>query len=259
MAVDSTPTPPKDLRVEPSARAPSTSLGTPTRVGILDLALSPYEMIHTCADYVTLLCDSTYGVSPSYRIEGCPPETLVGSIGSHLEYILTELLKNAFRATVEYNTPKREEVEEGVFRFDDLPHAHLSKSDLPEVVITVGVVKGVLTIRIRDRGGGVRKSSVSLSVRRSELPLVSPSQPPRMLPRSSPTPSLPCLRCPTPTLIPIRLRPSSTAALRELATTAESVEDLKLLQGSPPCRRAWVRLLDWASGESVAPRIIAES
>jgi signal transduction histidine kinase len=146
----------KDPRIEPSARAPSTSLA-PSRVGILDLSLSPYQMIHTCADYVTLLCDSTYGVSPNYRIEGASEDVTVGSIGSHLEYILTELLKNAFRATVEYNTPKKEEVEEGVFRFEDLPHAHLSKSDLPEVVISVGVVKGVLTIRIRDRGGGVRE------------------------------------------------------------------------------------------------------
>ncbi|ORY86657.1 branched-chain alpha-ketoacid dehydrogenase [Leucosporidium creatinivorum] len=150
----------KDPRIEPSARAPSTSLA-PSRVGILDLSLSPHQMIHTCADYVTLLCDSTYGVSPNYRIEGASEHVTVGSIGSHLEYILTELLKNAFRATVEYNTPKREEVEEGVFRFEDLPHAHLSKSDLPEVVISVGVVKGVLTIRIRDRGGGVPPSHVA--------------------------------------------------------------------------------------------------
>lgn len=152
-----------DPRIEPSARAtvpagaPQSQSRASSRVGILDLALSPREMISSCAEYVTLLCDSTYGVSPHYRIEGLGADTPVGAIGSHLEYILTELLKNAFRATVEFNTPKpdKHDPDDDVFRFEDLPHAHLMKSDLPEVIITVGVVEGVLTIRVRDRGGGV--------------------------------------------------------------------------------------------------------
>lgn len=145
-----------------------TEAGTPNpnRVGILDLALSPVSMVQTCAEYVTLLCDSTYGVCPRFCITSSPSpspssspssEILVGSIGSHLEYILTELLKNAARATVEYHTPKREEVEEGVFRFEDTPHHAVDSGDLPEVKVVVGVVKGVMTVRIRDRGGGVRK------------------------------------------------------------------------------------------------------
>ncbi|POY74010.1 hypothetical protein BMF94_2821 [Rhodotorula taiwanensis] len=147
---------PKDLRVEPSARPPSSSLSA-SRVGILDLALSPHELISTCAEYVTLLCESTYGVAPPYRIEGADSATTVGSVGSHLEYIMTELLKNAFRATVEHNVPKQDQDDDDpdVFRFEDLPHAHMMKSDFPEVVITIGVVPGAMTIRIRDRGGGV--------------------------------------------------------------------------------------------------------
>lgn len=151
---------PKDLRFEPAVRSPSSpSASSTSRVGVLDLALSPHELVSTCAEYVTLLCESTYGVAPGYRIEGAAPSTTVGSVGSHLEYIMTELLKNAFRATVEHNVPKRDD-EDGdddpdVFRFDDLPHAHMMKSDFPEVVITIGVVPGAMTIRIRDRGGGV--------------------------------------------------------------------------------------------------------
>ncbi|SCV70288.1 BQ2448_1682 [Microbotryum intermedium] len=151
-----------DPRVEPSARAPSlpsTSLA-PSRVGVLDLSLNLHELVTACADYVTLLCEATYGVAPAYRIEGAPSNATVGSIGSHLEYILTELLKNAFRATVEHHTPEPEE-EPGVFRFDDLPHAHLNKEDFPEVVVTIGVVKGLLTIRIRDLGGGVPPENVA--------------------------------------------------------------------------------------------------
>ena len=70
--------------------------------------------------------------------------------------------KNAFRATVEEYTPKKEAKDPDVFTFDDLPHAHLSKSDFPEIVISIGVVPGVLTLRIRDRGGGVRESLPSV-------------------------------------------------------------------------------------------------
>ncbi|GAA5871295.1 hypothetical protein JCM1840_004405 [Sporobolomyces johnsonii] len=155
----------QDPRIEPSARAPalhssSSSALTPSRVGVLDLALSPHDLISTCAEYVTLLCESTYGVAPAYRIEGASSALTVGSIGSHLEYIMTELLKNAFRATVEHNVPKKEEKDPDVFRFDDLPHAHMMKEDFPEVLITIGTVPGALTIRIRDRGGGVPPENV---------------------------------------------------------------------------------------------------
>jgi len=121
---------PKDLRVEPSARPPSSSLS------------------------------ATYGVAPKYRIEGGSPGMTVGSIGSHLEYILTELLKNSFRATIEHNVPKPEEKDDpDEFRFEDLPHAHMLSSDFPEVLVTVSTVPGAMTIRIRDRGGGIRASS----------------------------------------------------------------------------------------------------
>ncbi|KAK4055358.1 hypothetical protein OIO90_003196 [Microbotryomycetes sp. JL221] len=143
-----------DPRVEPSARPPTTT-ATRRRIGVLDLDLKPRDIIGSCAEFVTLLCESTYGVSPGFVIQGQGADEPVGAVASHLEYILTELLKNAFRATVEFNAPKREKVDDGKFRFEDLPHAHLMKEDLPPVVITVGVVKGVLTIRIRDRGGGV--------------------------------------------------------------------------------------------------------
>ncbi|KPV77333.1 uncharacterized protein RHOBADRAFT_33514 [Rhodotorula graminis WP1] len=117
----------------------------PSRVGILDLALKPYDLITNCAEYVSLLCESTYGVAPKYRIEGGSPDMTVGSIGSHLEYILTELLKNSFRATIEHN---------------DLPHAHMLSSDFPEVLVTVSTVPGAMTIRIRDRGGGIPPENV---------------------------------------------------------------------------------------------------
>lgn len=147
------------LRPDATPTTPPPAKPPHDRIGVLDLELSPYELIDSCALFVSELCEATLGVAPRYRIEGITEKEKVGSIGSHLEYILTELLKNAFRATVEHHTPKAEAADPDVFRFDDLPSAHLLKEDLPEVVISVGIVKGALTVRIRDRGGGVRESS----------------------------------------------------------------------------------------------------
>jgi len=160
------------LRPNSSFKTPTTAPASPPhdRIGVLDLRLSPYELIDSCALFVSELCEATLGVAPRYRIEGVSPGQTVGSIGSHLEYILTELLKNAFRATVEHHTPKPEAADPDVFRFDDLPSAHLLKEDLPEVVISVGIVKGALTVRIRDRGGGVRKSNRSRASRPGSTP-----------------------------------------------------------------------------------------
>lgn len=164
----------KDPRIEPSARIPTFNSFAPTRIGVLDLALSPSDMVRACAGYVGELCEATYGVAPSYRIEESSAASSlisseggirIGGIGVHLEYILTELLKNAFRATVEFHTPpkklKSEIDDEDIFTFDDLPSAHLNSEDFPEVLITIGVVDGVLSIRIRDRGGGIGSSSFS--------------------------------------------------------------------------------------------------
>lgn len=145
----------------------------PTKVGVLDLALNPSSMVTSCASFVTSLCDATYGISPAYEIEGVSATVPVGSISAHLEYILTELLKNAFRATVEHHSPRllreakereralaegNEEEDDGRWRFKELPMAHLEKSDFPKVLVSIGVVPGVLTIRIRDRGGGIGES-----------------------------------------------------------------------------------------------------
>lgn len=70
----------------------------------------------------------------------------------HLEYIITEILKNSFRATVE-NHHKR--------------HGSLTDVELPPVVITVspGTPQGsinppFLSLRIRDQGGGVSRQNM---------------------------------------------------------------------------------------------------
>lgn len=75
----------------------------------------------------------------------------------HLEYILTEVLKNSFRATVEWHQRH---------------HAYSSSTPIPPVVITIAAPPPradashpaparYLSLRIRDQGGGVPPANMS--------------------------------------------------------------------------------------------------
>jgi hypothetical protein len=140
-------------------------------IGVIDTALQPASIINSCGAFVSEICELKYGVRPSWAIDGEPSITFA-YVPVHLEYIITELLKNAFRATVEsgrslepvvitiaaepgsctpgppaISTSKTEPdgSETGLKngRHDDAPILPFSDS-----------APGV-TIRIRDRGGGI--------------------------------------------------------------------------------------------------------
>lgn len=140
-----------------SQRYDSTS---PSYIGVIDTALRPSELIQRCESFVSEICELRYGVRPRVSING-HVDTTLAHVPTHLEYILTELLKNAFRATVE-NGKEREPVEitiaasptvEPEDQLDtatstlDIPHSSTMSIPKPS---TPGV-----TIRIRDRGGGI--------------------------------------------------------------------------------------------------------
>ena len=78
-------------------------------IGIIDTALRPARIVEQCEAFVSEICELSYGVRPSVVING-EPETTIVHVPVHLEYILTELLKNAFRATIEKGT-EREPIE----------------------------------------------------------------------------------------------------------------------------------------------------
>ena len=147
-------------------------------VGVVDMKCSPTATIQMCGSFVTELCEATLGSSPSIIIDGQADATFayvysprfidnmelkqscVSSLYSyvpvHLEYILTEILKNSFRATVEQ-------------------HTRLQRAGpvaLPPVVITISPPRerredaskaesAFLSIRIRDQGGGVLPSNMA--------------------------------------------------------------------------------------------------
>ncbi|TGO24634.1 hypothetical protein BPAE_0098g00240 [Botrytis paeoniae] len=130
-------------------------------IGVIDTALNPASIVNSCGNFVSEICELKYGVRPSWIIDG-EPETTFAFVPVHLEYIITELLKNAFRATVESGRSGEPIV------ITIAAEPELSKANNPQSTSGPGVATddntfikpfedsapGV-TIRIRDRGGGI--------------------------------------------------------------------------------------------------------
>lgn len=168
------------------------SLENSSYIGVIDTALKPASLIRTCENTVGEICELNYGVRPSVKIIGQPDAT-IAHVPMHIEYVLTELLKNSFRATIEAGMEKEpievtiapsasetqtaalktgknfEEQEKamkkhaaGVVSNYDQGFVDLaSESNKPEVAASANIrplaqsTPGV-TIRIRDRGGGIK-------------------------------------------------------------------------------------------------------
>lgn len=106
----------------------------PNHNGIIDVNFSPCKLVEKKAEFVRSYCDSKYGKAPQFRVQGHKNASFA-YIAGPLDYILVEILKNAFRATVE---------------------SHINSMDnLPPVTITIANNDTDFIYRISDRGGGV--------------------------------------------------------------------------------------------------------
>lgn len=137
-------------------------------IGVIDTALQPASIVNTCANFVSDICELKYGVRPTWIIDG-EPNTTFAYVPVHLEYIITELLKNAFRATVESGKsqepvvitiaaePESPRGSPGAMddsrKLEGLPIRQESDGN-PPIKPFDDPAPGV-TIRIRDRGGGI--------------------------------------------------------------------------------------------------------
>lgn len=154
----------------------ATQKPDPTHVGVIDLALRPADIVRRCEGFVGEVCELKYGVRPSLVING-DRDAEFAHIPMHLEYIITELLKNAFRATIESGN-EREPIEITVALAPDVSTTKLqalrklsvneensydfSQDGLEEYCSSSDADIGPLnsaapciTLRIRDRGGGI--------------------------------------------------------------------------------------------------------
>ncbi|KAG6816951.1 hypothetical protein H0H87_001466 [Tephrocybe sp. NHM501043] len=120
----------------------------PSHVGVVDMECSPKAMIKMCGSFVSELCEATLGASPPLVIDGQADATFA-YVPVHLEYMLTEILKNAFRATVEHHSK------------------HHPSQPLAPVTITLSPPSQIknttpyFSIRIRDEGGGVSQANMA--------------------------------------------------------------------------------------------------
>jgi len=105
------------------------------RAGVVDIECCPADLVRALADSLCSLCYDVYGVESEIVLEGALDST-IAFIPDHLGFIIQEILKNALRSTIEY---------------------HISK---PESIppVTVEIMKGSfdVTVKVSDRGGGIR-------------------------------------------------------------------------------------------------------
>eukprot|EP00039_Didymoeca_costata_P012564 m.181489 g.181489 ORF g.181489 m.181489 type:complete len:420 (-) comp15514_c1_seq14:1687-2946(-) len=106
-------------------------------VGVIHANLNLEKMIRHVEAFTTRMCEDRYMHAPSVVIDGDEITVPISYIPVHLEYLLQELMKNAFRATCEYN---------------------LGQDELPPVIITIHANAEDFYIRISDRGGGIPKT-----------------------------------------------------------------------------------------------------
>jgi signal transduction histidine kinase len=119
-------------------------------VGIVNTALEPAKLIHSVAEYVQEICQLNYGVAPEFFING-HTDTKLAYVTVHLEYILMEILKNSFRAIVEFAEKETK----------SLSTERLSADMLPPLEISIAQGENDVTVRLRDQGGGVDPSNLS--------------------------------------------------------------------------------------------------
>eukprot|EP00922_Rhytidocystis_sp_ex-Travisia-forbesii_P033175 GHVS01049326.1.p1 GENE.GHVS01049326.1~~GHVS01049326.1.p1 ORF type:complete len:440 (+),score=35.67 GHVS01049326.1:164-1483(+) len=116
--------------------------------GCIHLECKPVDIIHARAEDVRASCRASYGLAPRYAISG-NLNTVFAFMPEHLSLIVTELLKNAMRATVEFYTLGNSILDQadcGLITDD---------ADLPEVKVEVYKGKSEVVIKVSDKGGGI--------------------------------------------------------------------------------------------------------
>lgn len=111
-------------------------------VGVVNKYVSPHKLVSETSKFVTEICEINYGRAPNCQLNG-RLDTTLAYVPVHLEYIFTELLKNAMRATVEYSNKTK-------------------RNTLPDLLISIAQGESDVTIRIRDEGGGIDPRSMNL-------------------------------------------------------------------------------------------------
>ena len=154
-------------------------------IGVIDTALRPSQVVLSCQSFVGEICELKYGIRPSLVLKG-EVDAEFAHIPMHLEYIITELLKNAFRATIESGN-ERSPIEVTIAAAPDVPASGTKLDALKQLRVSedrsydfsqagldeycadhdeidteagtnpnpINSTAPAITLRIRDRGGGI--------------------------------------------------------------------------------------------------------
>lgn len=127
-------------------------------IGVIDTTLRPAATIELCAEWVADICELRYGVRPRITLSGETDATFA-FVPMHLEYIITELLKNAFRATIE-NGMTSEPIAVTIAPEPGSTVDPAASSTASHAILPIDDNASGVTIRIRDRGGGISPASL---------------------------------------------------------------------------------------------------
>ncbi|TKY87553.1 hypothetical protein EX895_003567 [Sporisorium graminicola] len=141
-----------DLPPEGTSNQGHHEYGSPTAVGIIETQLSPARITRMCAAFVRDLCEGTLGAAPQLILEGDLDVTYTG-VPVHLEYVMTELLKNSYRATTENYFKSQNQ-------YSASSSSPNSNSKMPPVIVTIAQSANHVSLRIRDQGGGISPSNL---------------------------------------------------------------------------------------------------
>jgi pyruvate dehydrogenase kinase 2/3/4 len=133
--------------------------------GIIEKECSPKEVARLAAEDASMICRSTFGVSPAFEIVQHHHESSFSQhhftyVPMHMHYIILELMKNALRATVmrhmkDETTGKVKTFQQIVGDEDEIEEA------LPPVRIAISVGDEDVTFKISDEGGGIPRSELA--------------------------------------------------------------------------------------------------
>eukprot|EP00953_Heterococcus_sp_UTEX-ZZ885_P040049 20499-Heterococcus_DN1.PRE.1 len=137
----------------------ASKLDRPGFRGMIQSECSPVEVASKAAADVDRLCRYHLGFAPEIQVYGRKQDTFT-AIPTHLYYIMCELLKNSCRATVEHARSKGQLSDDSNASTlsHGLPHGLL----LPSVKVIIARGREDMTIKIEDRGGGIKRSDLEL-------------------------------------------------------------------------------------------------
>ncbi|KIM29095.1 hypothetical protein M408DRAFT_128025 [Serendipita vermifera MAFF 305830] len=126
-------------------------------LGVVDSECSPAEMVKLCTNFVHELCVGTFGTAPEIVLDGMTDVTFT-YVPVHIEYVLTEILKNAFRATVEAHHKRHGSHTTMPLAPVQITISHATLPPTPSDIISNSRIRtppSYVSIRVRDQGGGV--------------------------------------------------------------------------------------------------------